>query len=204
MTPGDPIEPLDTWTKARRAREEGDVARSRSLVLSHLARHGDAADAHVFLGSLAHLEGDLEEAARCHRRALSLAPRHGPAHASLAVVLAQRGELATARAHLEASLECEGLDDVAWLRAERQRASLAIGGAPLPHERVATPMLAPSTRAPRRTTARGEIVACSIASLRDHVPVHERSSCSLARASLARAGSRRARSCGSGSCATMP
>jgi NAD-dependent deacetylase len=123
----------------------------------------------VFLGSLAHLEGDLDEAVRCHRRALTLRPDHAPAHASLAVALAQRGELATARAHLEASLEGDGLDDVAWLRAERQRASLALGGDALPHERVATPMLARSVRAPRRIAARGEIVACSITSLRDHV-----------------------------------
>lgn len=185
----------DELELATRAREEGDVATSRAWVLSHLARHGDVPDAHVFLGSLAHLEGDLDEAVRCHRRALSLRSDHAPAHASLAVALAQRGELVTARAHLEASLEAPGLGDIAWLRAERQRASLALGGAPLPYERVATPVLDASTgssgdgtsaRRRPRSTANGTITACSSETLRAHV-ARARSIVAITGAGLSRA-----------------
>lgn len=159
--------PSETWPDdAHRAREAGELAMARQIATRHLAREARDPDAHVFLGSLAHLEGDLDEAARQHRRALSIAPRHAPAHASLAVVLAQRGELETARAHLEASLEGEGLGDVAWLRAERQRASLAIGGTALPYERVATPFVASHTTTARRVGARGAITPCSIEQLR--------------------------------------
>lgn len=157
----------DELELARRARLAGDLAGARAHALARLGR-GEDAEAWVLLGSIAQLDGDLTEAARCHRRALSLAPDHAPAHASLAVVLAQQGELATARAHLEASLECPGLSDIAWLRAERQRASLALGGVALPAERVATPFVQRSRSAARATRERanGAIEPCSHEQLR--------------------------------------
>ncbi len=162
--------PEDRWRdEAHHAREAGELTRARELANERLRREPGDPDARVFLGSLAHLEGDLDAAARQHRRALSLAPAHAPAHASLAVVLAQRGELATARAHLEASLAGEGLDDVAWLRAERQRASLAMGGVALPYERVATPFVTSRASTKRHLAARGAIEPCSIDALRELV-----------------------------------
>jgi NAD-dependent deacetylase len=160
----------DELELARRARVEGDLARARAHALAHLGR-GDDPDAWVLLGSIAQLEGDLAEAARCHRRAIGIAGDHAPAHAALAVVLAQRGELVTARAHLEAALERRGLGEVAWLRAERQRAALARGGVPLAPERVATPFVEKSPHAAHgpRERARGAVSSCSLERLRELV-----------------------------------
>jgi NAD-dependent deacetylase len=157
------------WTEqARAAFESGDVEGARRSLPDPQCPEGWS-----MLGALAHVDGDLDTAARCHRRALALEPRYGPAHAALAVVLAQRGETLTARAHLEVALRTDDLGDFAWLRAERQRASIGADGQPIAFERCSAPWIerAPSTR---RLRARGSLERCEPSRLRELIASSQR------------------------------
>ena len=63
-----------------------------------------------------------EEAIRCYRNALDLAPQLSGAHYGLAFLLLKRGDLAEAAAHLEAFLEAppSGAEADRWVRHARQ------------------------------------------------------------------------------------
>lgn len=129
---------------------EAIAARSRGALGPALAATQRAIDASpqearawIVRASLRHLAGDLEGASADYRRALASAPREATAHAALAVVLAQRGQRASAEAHLAAALTLTGpgeLGEVTRLRAERQLRELAGAAPTAPWERCATPL----------------------------------------------------------------
>lgn len=129
--------------RAEFARERGDLAEAHRR--AEAATMSGDARAWGLLASIAHLEGALDEAARHYRRALALAPEDAAAHAGLAVLLTQRGQVATARAHAAAALAGGGLGTVPWLRTLRQSRELegATAETVRPWERCATPPLAP-------------------------------------------------------------
>lgn len=129
-----------------RARERGELAEARRLVEAVTRERPDDPRAWVVLASLAHLEGALAEAAGLYRRGLSVAPADAAAHAGLAVVLAQSGQMATARAHAAAAIDARAtgrLAAVPWLRALRQARELAEAETVRPWECCATPLLRP-------------------------------------------------------------
>ena len=137
--------PVDlALAEAIAARSRGALGPALAATQRALEVSPQEARAWIVRASLRHLEGDLEGASADYRRALASAPREAAAHAALAVVLAQRGQRASAEAHLAAALALTGpgeLGEVTRLRAERQLRELAAAAAPTaPWERCATPL----------------------------------------------------------------
>lgn len=75
------------------------------LELEDHASNGDETSRRLRRGTLLHLDGDVDEAARLYRSVLADDPGHAVAHNNLGFLLAQTGDLDEAITHYEAALD---------------------------------------------------------------------------------------------------
>ncbi len=112
--------------EARTLIAEKRWAQAERILAAHVKAEPQDADAHNLLGFSLRNLGRLNESLVAYRRALELDPGHLGAHEYIGEAYVQLGDVARARAHLEALIRlcpsgCSELDDL--------RASLAAAGA---------------------------------------------------------------------------
>lgn len=93
------------------------------LELEDHAADGDETSRRLRRGTLLHLDGDVDEAARLYRLVLADDPGHAVAHNNLGFLLAQTGEMDEAIPHYEAALEANPRSSMALTNLGNARIS---------------------------------------------------------------------------------